>query len=435
MLRKRALSVAIILLVMAGMLWAGGSRERAAAPSGLELEVFHYLDLADNVSTNNFNEVLDAFRRDNPQITLKFDYLFDEAYHNKLQAMAVARQMPDVMFLWPDKRTGDVTGAGLAKDLRPWIEPIRDQFAPAALVAQGPNGEIWELPEQITATHVMYTNERLLRELGLTFPQTYEELLAQGARIRQAGYIPIAMDNGGGWQMQSCLLSALVERTGGRAWFERAVDGRARFTDPEFVRALEVIKRLTDEQMFSPGINQAEYGQALTDFVNERAVYFIDGGWRTSNLTGELTVDQQNYIAYNVFPRLPNEQGQPRSTAIVPGTGFGMNANLSGERADAAWAWIYYFAGPQGSQIKARQGWLPAVIGALQADAPILTRKLADFLARTPGGYVVDSIMDAEGMGVLHPAIQEMMFGRITPQQAAERYEQWVAANDVRRRR
>jgi raffinose/stachyose/melibiose transport system substrate-binding protein len=42
--------------------------------------------------------------------------------------------------------------------------------------------------------------------------------------------------------------------------------------------------------------------------------------------------------------------------------------------------------------------------------------------------------MDAEGMGVLHPAIQEMMFGRISAQDAAARYEQWVAQNDTGRR-
>jgi raffinose/stachyose/melibiose transport system substrate-binding protein len=41
--------------------------------------------------------------------------------------------------------------------------------------------------------------------------------------------------------------------------------------------------------------------------------------------------------------------------------------------------------------------------------------------------------MDAEGMGTLHPAIQEMMFGNITPAQAAAEYEKWVAANDTSR--
>jgi len=36
-------------------------------------------------------------------------------------------------------------------------------------------------------------------------------------------------------------------------------------------------------------------------------------------------------------------------------------------------------------------------------------------------------------MGILHPAIQEMMFGNKTPQQVADEYEAWVAANDSSR--
>ncbi len=432
MLHKRFFLVLVTMIVATGLVWAGGSRE-AVDDDVITLEVFHYLDLADNVSTDNFEEVRKAFEEAHPNIRLQFDYLFDEAYHNRLQAMAVAGQLPDVMFLWPGKRTGDVTGAGLVKDLRPWVDNIRHEFAPAALAPQGPNGEIWELPEQITATHVMFTNERLLDELGLTFPETFEELLEQGDVIRDAGYIPIAMDNAGGWQMQSTLLSALVERTGGRDWMDRAIAGDAGFTDRQFVEALEVIKILSDEEMFTPGVNQAEYGQALTDFVNERAVYFIDGGWRTSNLATELTPAQQEYTAYNVFPRLPNERGQAGSTAIVAGTGFGMNANLTGEKADAAWEWIYHFSGPEGSAIKVEQGWLPALVDAVGPDAPLLTRKLSDFLGTTPGGYVIDAVLDAEGMGVLHPALQEMMFGRLTPRQVAQRYEDWVEANDTGR--
>ncbi len=55
---------------------------------------------------------------------------------------------------------------------------------------------------------------------------------------------------------------------------------------------------------------------------------------------------------------------------------------------------------------------------------------LFNLLNATPGGYVIDGVMDAAGMGLLHPAIQEMIFGNMTPEQVAADYEAWVAAND-----
>ena len=394
------------------------------------LTIFHYLDQADQVSVANFEEVRAEFEKQNPDIEIEFDFLVNEPYHNKLQALTVANELPDVMFLWPGKRTGQVTGSGKIKDLQPFLGGDANQFAAAAVVPQGPNGEIWELPEQVTATHVMYINERLLGELGLNIPVTMAELLAQGDAIRDAGYIPIAMDNKDGWQMQSTFLSALVARTGGRKWLDAARVGDASFTDPEFVNALQVVKTLSDAEMFSPGINQADYGVALSDFVNEQAVYFIDGGWRVNNLVAEMTDEQFGYIKISVFPAIPNTNGIPASTAVVAGTGFGMNADLDDEQAARAWKWIWFYSGPEGSKIRQQHGALPAAKVARPADFPVLSAKLSDFLASVPSGYVIDAVMDGEGMGVLHPAIQEMMFGNKTPEEVAAEYEAWVAAND-----
>jgi len=427
---KKVIVILIGLLFVTGAVFATGTDEPA---EGITLEAYHYRDLTNDSVTTNWEELMAGWEAANPDITLEFDYGFNEPYHDKLQAMAVAGQLPDVMFLWPGKRTGYVTGSGLIKDISPWVDKVAAQFAPAAVAAQGPSGEMWELPEQVTATHVMFTNTQLLDELGLEFPGTFEELLAQGDVIRGAGYIPIAMDNKDGWQMQSCLLSALVARTGGKDWMDAARTGSASFADAPFVEALAVIDTLSKEDMFSPGINQADYGEALNAFATGEAVYLIDGGWRTNELVKLMPDDAYTYVDYNVFPALSSEGGIPASSAIIAGTGIGMNAELTGDTADAAWEWIYYFAGPVGSEIKAGQGWLPAVKIEMPSDIPPLLSQLADFLNATPGGYVIDGVMDAEGMGTLHPAIQEMMFGNLTPQQAGAQYEAWVAANDSSR--
>ncbi len=424
-------SVVALLLVV---LLLGVCSKEKQEDGKLTLKVFVYLDRSDEGDSRSFDKIVAAFEEAHPDIKLEFDYLTGEPFHNKLQAMNTSDQLPDVLTLWPGKRTGNVRAAGKIKDLRPWLESYVHEFHPATLVAQGENGEIYELPEKITATHIMYTNTRLLEELGLTYPKTFEELIAQGEVIRKAGYIPIAMDNKDRWQMQSTLLSALVERTAGRVWVEDARTGRASFTDEEFVEALAVIKRIHDAELFSPGINQAEYGRALSDFVTERAVYFIDGEWRTTNLELEASEGLREAIAYNVFPQLPNERGQANSTAIVPGTGYGMNANLEGEKAEAAWKWIWFYSGPRGSKIKIEEGVVPAYALPMPDTAPVLTKKLGAFIANTQGGYVLDDVMDAEGIGVLNTGLQEMMLGSISPQELAEKYEAWVAEHDSGRR-
>jgi raffinose/stachyose/melibiose transport system substrate-binding protein len=424
-----------VLMVMMSVLLVTLMVPGVYAADKIKLTMLEYQDLNDAVEMANFEELMDAFAKLHPDVELEMDFGFSEAYHDKLRTVFAGGELPDIMFLWPGKRTGYVTSSGMVKDLSPWIKGHEAEFAAGALNAQGPNGEIYELPEQMTATHVMFTNEKLLDDLGLTFPKTLDELIAQGETIRAAGLIPIAMDNKDGWQMQSCLLSALTERAGGIDWYNKAIKGDgASFADAEFINALSVIDTLAKNEMFSPGINQADYGVALTDFVTEKAVYLIDGGWRVNNLVGELTDDQKPFIKLNTLPEIPNQKGQAGSTAMVAGTGYGMNANLEGEKAEAAWKWIWFYSGPEGAKIRQKQGALTAYNLPVSDDMDVLIKRLNEFVAGTPSGYVIDAVMDAEGMGGLHAGLQEMILGKKTPEQVAQEYEAWVAENDSARK-
>ena len=98
------------------------------------------------VGEEAFNQTVEQFQAAFPDIELELERVSHDPFHSKLQAMAVGKQLPDAFFLWPGKRTGYVTAAGLAKDLRPWLKGKEDQFLTGMLAPQGPNGEIFELP-------------------------------------------------------------------------------------------------------------------------------------------------------------------------------------------------------------------------------------------------------------------------------------------------
>jgi raffinose/stachyose/melibiose transport system substrate-binding protein len=425
-----------LLLALAAMM--------IAVPMGVfaqktTLTMYYYYD-ATAPGADTWPKLLDAFQQANPDIALQIETLYNEPFHQKLQAMASSDTLPDLFFMWPDKRTGYLSGLSgskpLAKDLRPWIKGHEKEFAPLGTAAQGRNGEIFELPEQVTATHVMYTNVALLRKLGLAPAKSFAELLAQGPKIVAAGLVPIAMANQDGWQMQSCLLSTLTERAGGMAWFNKAISGKgASFKDPQFVAALDIIKQLSDRQMFAPGINTMQYSAGTDMFVNEQAPYYIDGGWKVNDLRAAMTDEQKANTLLLTIPAIPNQKGVANSTAEVAGTGFGMNAKLSGAKAAAAWKWIWFYSGPVGSKIRMEGGALPAYkVDTKGMTLDPLVVKLNEFIGKTPYGWVIDSKMDGTGMQVLHPAIQEMMFGKKTPQEVADTYEAWVAANDTARK-
>src|SRR5690606_2834098 len=93
------------------------------------------------------DEMYKRFKEQHPDITINWDFLDHDAYHTKMQALAISNTLPDLMTLWPGKRTGYLTDQGYATDLRPLIE--RDNLAASQndilLGPQGKNGEVYGL--------------------------------------------------------------------------------------------------------------------------------------------------------------------------------------------------------------------------------------------------------------------------------------------------
>jgi raffinose/stachyose/melibiose transport system substrate-binding protein len=434
---KRIVSLlSALLLLSAAFAFANGAKESGAASSAssggaITLSMYNYNDVT-SASGKNFDVVLKAFEQKYPNIKFKIETLFNEPYHQKLQALAVSGDMPDVVYLWPGARTGYVTGRGLIGDLRPYLKGKESDFMSMAVAPQGKNGEIYELPQQVTATHVMYANDTLMKKLGLTFPKTFQELLAQGKKINAAGLVPISMANKDGWQMQSCFLSTLTAREGGMQWMTNAIDQKgASWTDKPFVDALQVVDTLHKDNMFPPGLNQMDYNQGTELFSNDKAVYYIDGGWKVQDLIKLFTPEQQKTISLHTFPSIAGQQGKADTTSAVPGTGYGMSAKLSGEKAKAAWDWIWFYSGPEGSAIHMEQGFIPAYkIDASKFKLDPLNAELVKFLSSRDMTYVMDNKLGAQSMAnVLQPDLQKMMFGQLTPTQVAANLQDFIAKN------
>jgi len=389
----------------------------------IELSVLNYLDIT-SPEAAAWDATVEAFNAKYPNITLKIENSFGDAYHQKLAALAAAGDLPDVMYLWPGGRSAEIYKNELTEDLYPFLGADKDKFVPAAVVPQW-DGKLYELPIGITATHVMYVNTKLLSDLGLTMPKTYDELVAMVPKIKEAGLYPILMANKAAWVMQSCLFSALVGRIGGQDWLNAAIAGEASFTDQEFVDSLALVKDLYDTGLLPPQSIQLEYGDSPNLFATGRSPFMIDGDWRVGAVAPLLTEEAQENFELAVFPDIAGQKGESDSTSTVVATGFGMKAGLTGDKADAAWKWIYFFAGPKASEIRLiEQGMIPTYIRDLSAyDIPPLAVKRGAFYPEHSGTDVLDNVIAGEPINILNIGLQELALGNTTPEKLAADFE------------
>ncbi|MDR1467986.1 MAG: extracellular solute-binding protein [Spirochaetaceae bacterium] len=426
-----------VLLVVAGLsVWAGGGKQTTGASDTVTLSVYAQLDLA-NPQYEYWPVTLEAFAKKYPNIKLEFEYVSGEQFHDKFQAMAASGEIPDLFTTYAGARSSYILDRGLVKDIRPFLtEEFKSHYNPTIWGPQGPNGEIYIISPNMAVCTAVYVNTKLQKELGLTNPKTLDDLIAQVPAIRAKGYTPLMFANKGVWQAQSLLLSMLVDRLAGKAWFDRARAGTAKFTDKGFVDALAVIKRLVDTQTFPAGVNQLEGTEGWGDFVQGKSVYLLDAGWRVSALKG--AAKPEDYAAYEViaFPAIAGEVTQGSSAATL-GEALAMNAKLTGAKADAAWKFLSFIYGQEGSEILMKYGTVPTYkLDYAQFNVDSLNKQYIQLINNQSMGYVIDAVMDGEGVNnLLNPGIQAVMIGDKTPAQLAAEYEAWVAANDSNRKK
>ncbi len=51
-----------------------------------------------------------------------------------------------------------------------------------------------------------------------------------------------------------------------------------------------------------------------------------------------------------------------------------MNINLVGEKAEAAWKWIWFYSGEKGSNIRLQEGSIPAYLLPVPENASVLKK-------------------------------------------------------------
>jgi len=397
--------------------------EEAELGPEVELIVLNYLDIT-SPEAAAWDETVEKFQAKYPNITLTIENSFDEAYHQKLAALAAAGDLPDVMYLWPGGRSAELYENDLIEDLYPYLGADKDNYAPAAVAPQW-DGKLMELPIAVTATHVMYVNTALLDDLGLSMPATYDELVAMAEPITEAGLYPIIMPNKSAWVMQSCLFSALVGRIAGQDWLDALIAGEASFTDQEFVDSLAFVKELWDNGLLPPQSIQLEYGDGPNLFATGRSPFMIDGDWRVGAVAPLLTAEEQADFELSVFPDIEGQAGPSSSTSTVAATGYGMKKGLSGDKADAAWKWVSFFAGPEAAEIRLlEQGMIPSYLMDISGyDIDPLAVKRGAFYGEHPGTYVLDDKITGDPITILNDGLQELALGNTTPEKLAAEME------------
>lgn len=376
----------------------------------------------------------DAYTAAHPDVSIEITVLENEAFKAKLATVMQSGTPPDLFQSWGGGVLWNFAQAGLLRDITPEMtannNEWRDSFSTqGALNLFSYGGKYYGIPYTFGAVGFWY-NKDLFKKAGIdATPATWDELLSDVKKLKDAGITPIAIGEKDKWPGHFWWAS-LVTRVGGQAGFDAAYKRTGSFADPAFVKAGELFKQLVDLNAFQDGFLGEGYTEESAHMGNGEAAIELMGQWAPAVMKSN-SKDQKGLpdgtLGWFPFPSVPDQKGDP-SDVFGGGDGFAFGKNAPDATID--FAKFMFSRDNIEADVKLR-GILPTVKGMddLVTDPLLKTVLAARDNAKYYQLYYDQFFPPALAQAVLD-AVQGLSAGTMTPQEAAQSVED-VAATEL----
>ncbi|MCO6449518.1 MAG: extracellular solute-binding protein, partial [Caldilineales bacterium] len=221
-------------------------------------------------------------------------------YQTTVRAALGTDSAPDLYTWWSGYRMEDIVKAGVAADLT----AVWDKYLASGEYSQGVanafafDGKVYAVPS-LTANWVVYYNKNLFEENGWSVPTNWDEFTALNDALVEKGITPMAVTIDGRWPA-FIMFEEMVLRTAGPEFYNKLVQGEAKYTDPEVVNALTLWKEMIEKGYFTdPGIPFGTGENAILPLFQSGQVAMIPiGDWYSTTLVGGGLVPGEDYDAF-----------------------------------------------------------------------------------------------------------------------------------------
>lgn len=407
---KASLAVGLIGLAF-GMTSCGKS---AAKAENVKINILGYGDNS-NSEGQTFKRIAEEFQAANPNISINYELLYDDAYHQKAVARLASGDVPDIAYMGADARWGqEWKEAGQQIDNVPYYpSEINASLVPDFF---GTGMKPYLPLGGSNYCTVVGVNMDLLNKIGGKLPTTYEEFKALAKLCKDNGIICLSTHGADGWVWGSCVMSGIIPRTtGDTKWIEKACNKEVKFTDAGFVEALDVLSQWVKDGILDPNAAITDNGTGLSNFVNGNYLMYIDGQWGfgESNL-GDLS----KHLKLIPIPAVPGEKSNAGSIAGAWQVGYGITKKGASDPKvlDAAKKWLAYFNGSTETIQRLQDGAISAPIlknfTLPEGMDPCIAEKAT--LGAYPSCYVIDSYLSGTANDTLNAGMQDIVSGKQT---------------------
>lgn len=376
-------------------------------------------------------ESWDKFQEEHPEVKVESEYVPHDAYQDKAQILATGGELPDV-FEMKGSWTSNWVDNGVVMSLDDMLEEDPEWASiinGGAYSAFTKNDSIYGLSvDGGGLTSLLFYNEDIFNECGITeFPKTLDEFSDAIVKIKEHGYTPIALGNVANWPAESCIFSFLMSRICGEEWIQNLLkyDGSADFTNPDFIKALEVLQEWAELGAFNSDVNSIDYTEARSYYYNGDTAMVIDGYWAVQSILADGT---QDVIDATRVTEIPVEKREG-DIEHFEGGGWAVSVNSEveqdTEKLELIKEWYKEYFCEDTANTMYEMGKVPSIQSSGYDESKLEPLQVAyyDLYETTDQYTVIDLHFEPSLVDVLNTSLQELLIGQVTPEEIAQRVQ------------
>lgn len=407
----------------------GNSGASGAKGEQIQLTFSHYYleeERPTSAEMDSYMTLVEEWEANNPNVNLVQSVMSQADYSTKIQAQAAVNEIPDIFFL-KGSWVSNFANNDLLMPINDYLDKYehKDQFRKGVFDAATRDGNIYGIPNQLSITSVVFYNEQMWKEIGYDrFPDNWEDIYKAAEKFNEKGISAIALGNKDKWPAESSILSTMGDRFTGSDWTNSIIarDGSAKFTDLEFVSALDQMQNIAVNKVFNPDFNIISNAQAEEYYAQGKAAATIDGHWALSYLLSNASEEVLSQTKVAILP--PVDGGKGDNNTISGGAGWyvALNKNLEGAKLDAAMDFLFSTAGYDFSRVYAEKYGMtgPSLIeGTDLTQFPQLTQDFAALTGSLTFTPIYDMLMEGSIIESMNTGLQEVLNGTKTGQELA----------------
>ena len=204
------------------------------------------------------------------------------------------------------------------------------------LDCKGGKGEIYAVPNDL-GTYGLFYNKALFKKAGIAAPpKTYKELLAQCAKFKAKGILPLAYGDRDGYSTDNWVTQDYASYMA-KGDISKVDAGKMKYADPKLVKPLEALAQFKKQGCVNPDASTHENNDANTYFTSGKAAMVL--------MFPFVIKDFEKALGKNLgLARLPQSGPNPGRTGVQlvpqlgdpeerrqPGRGMGVHQDGGGQ--------------------------------------------------------------------------------------------------------